>query len=225
GCCIQWQDSALAGDVKVKSFTRLNPITDEPASSAKAMTVAHAIAIADEAAAAFPVWAALGPNTRRAALFKVADSMIVRTEDYVSAMVSETGATRGWATFNVNLAVSMVREAAAMTTQISGEVIPSDRPGCLAMAVREPVGVILGIAPWNAPVILGVRAIATALACGNAVVFKASEICPRTHEIIVEAFAAAGLPAGVLGLVTNSPESAGDVVGALIDHPAIKRIN
>jgi len=65
-------------------------------------------------------------------------------------------------------------------------------------------------------VILGVRAIATALACGNAVVFKASEICPRTHEIIVEAFAAAGLPEGLIGVVTNSPESAGDVVGALI---------
>ena len=109
----------------MKSFTRLNPITDEPASSAKAMTVAQAIAIADEAAAAFPVWAALGPNTRRAALLKVADSMIVRTEDFVSAMVSETGATRGWAAFNVNLAVSMVREAAALTTQISS--MPASR--------------------------------------------------------------------------------------------------
>jgi acyl-CoA reductase-like NAD-dependent aldehyde dehydrogenase len=75
----------------------------------------------------------------------------------------------------------MVREAAALTTQIAGEVIPSDKPGCLAMALREPVGVILGIAPWNAPIILGVRAIATPLACGNAVILKASEQCPRTH--------------------------------------------
>src|SRR5436853_2504544 len=161
-----WEDSSRVRDNDMKSFTRLNPITEEPASSAKAMTAAHAIAIADEAAAAFPAWAALGPNTRRAALFKVADAMTVRAEDFVSAMVSETGATRGWAMFNVILAVSMVREAAALTTQISGEVIPSDKPGCLAMAVREPVGVILGIAPWNAPVILGVRAISTALACG-----------------------------------------------------------
>ena len=72
----------------------------------------------------------------------------------------------------------MVREAAAMTTQIAGEVIPSDKPGNLAMALREPVGVVLGIAPWNAPVILGVRAMAMPLACGNTVVLKASEICP-----------------------------------------------
>ena len=65
-----------------------------------------------------------------------------------------------------------------MTTQITGEVIPSDKPGTLAMALREPVGVLVGMAPWNAPVILGVRAVAMPLACGNTVVLKASEICP-----------------------------------------------
>ena len=76
------------------------------------------------------------------------------------------------------LAAGMLREAAAMTTQIGGEVIPSDKPGTLAMAVRQPAGVVLGIAPWNAPVILGTRAIAMPLACGNTVVLKASELCP-----------------------------------------------
>jgi acyl-CoA reductase-like NAD-dependent aldehyde dehydrogenase len=93
------------------------------------------------------------------------------------------------------------------------------------MALREPVGAILGIAPWNAPIILGVRAIATPLACGNSVILKASETCPRTHELIIEAFAEAGFPEGVVGVVTNAPEDAGAVVGALIDHPAVKRIN
>jgi acyl-CoA reductase-like NAD-dependent aldehyde dehydrogenase len=62
-------------------------------------------------------------------------------------MLAETGATRGWAMFNAGLAAGMIREAAGITTQIRGEVIPSDKPGCLAMALREPVGVILGIAP------------------------------------------------------------------------------
>ena len=104
-------------------------------------------------------------------------------------MAAETGATAGWAGFNVLLAAGMLREAASMTTQISGEVIPSDKPGCIAMAVRQPAGVVLGIAPWNAPIILGVRAIAMPLACGNTVVLKASEICPRTHALIVEACA------------------------------------
>src|SRR5258708_17640942 len=99
--------------------------------------------------------------------------------------MSETGAPQAWAGFNLMLAAGIVREAAALTTQIGGEVIPSDKPGCLALALHEPVGVILGIAPWNAPIILGVRAIAVPLACGNSVILKASELCPRTHALII----------------------------------------
>jgi benzaldehyde dehydrogenase (NAD) len=140
-------------------------------------------------------------------------------------MMGEIGATEGWARFNLMLAVGIVREAAALTTQIAGEVIPSDKPGCIAMAVREPAGVVLGIAPWNAPIILGVRAIATPLACGNTVVLKASETCPRTHGLIIEAFAEAGLPPGVVNVVTNTSEDAPAIVGALIDHPAVRRVN
>jgi len=93
------------------------------------------------------------------------------------------------------------------------------------MALKEPVGVILGIAPWNAPIILGVRAIAVPLACGNTVILKASETCPRTHALIIEAFEEAGFPEGVVNVVTNSPETAPEIVGALVDHPAVKRIN
>ena len=207
------------------TFTRANPVTGDVATTARAMTPEDATTVADAAAAAFPAWAAIGPSARRAILDKAATALGARANDFVAAMMAEIGATEGWARFNVGLAVGMIREAAAMTTQIGGEVIPSDKPGCLAMGIREPAGVVLGIAPWNAPVILGVRAIALPLACGNTVVFKASEICPRTHEIIVEAFAEAGLPEGVVGVVTNAPADAGAVVGALIDHPAVRRIN
>ena len=206
-------------------FERINPITGAVASSAQAMQASDIPAIADKAAAAFPIWAATGPNARRAVLMKAAAALESKADAFVEAMMAEIGATKGWALFNLGLAASIVREAAALTTQISGEVIPSDKPGCLAMALREPVGVILGIAPWNAPIILGVRAIAVPLACGNAVILKASETCPRTHEIIVEAFAEAGFPEGVVNVVTNAPADAGDVVGALIDAPAVKRIN
>lgn len=208
-----------------RTFQRMNPISGEVASEAPAATPAGASAAADAAAAAFPAWAAQGPNARRAALLKAADALAARGDDFVAAMMAETGSTEAWARFNVMLAASMLREAAALTTQVAGEVIPSDKPGCLAMAVREPAGVVLGIAPWNAPVILGVRAIATPLACGNAVVFKASELCPRTHALIVEALNEAGLPEGVVSVVTNAPEDAADVVGALIDHPAVRRVN
>ncbi len=206
-------------------FTRTNPLTGETASDAEAMRVGDIKAIALKAAAAFPVWSAMGPNARRAMLMKAADALEARADKFVTAMLNETGATEGWARFNLMLAASMTREAASMTTQIGGEVIPSDKPGCMAMALREPLGVILGIAPWNAPIILGVRAIAMPLACGNSVILKASELCPQTHGLIVEAFCEAGLPDGSVNIVTNAPEDAGEIVGALIDHPAVKRIN
>ena len=140
-------------------------------------------------------------------------------------MIAETGATRGWAGFNVHLAAGILREAAAMTTQIAGEVIPSDVPGSLAMAVRQPVGVVLGIAPWNAPIILGTRSIAMPLACGNTVVFKVSELCPATHHLIAQTLRDAGLPAGTVNVVSNAPDDAPAVVEALIAHPAIRRVN
>jgi len=182
-------------------------------------------AAAEAAAAAFPDWSALGPNARRALLNRAADQLEARADAFVETMANELRASEPWARFNVMLGTGMVREAAAQTTQIAGEVIPSDKPGLLSLALREPVGVVLGIAPWNAPVILGCRAISTPLACGNTVILKASERCPRTHALIVEAFEAAGFPAGTVNLVTNAPADAAEVVGALIDHPAVRRIN
>ncbi len=206
-------------------FERLDPLTGAVASAAPAMKPGDMAAIIARAGKAFPEWAAMGPNARRAMLTKAAAAIEARKDDFVAAMMAETGSTAGWAMLNLGLAAAMVREAAALTTQITGEVIPSDKPGCLAMALKEPVGVILGIAPWNAPIILGIRAIAVPLACGNAVILKASELCPRTHTLIVEAFAEAGFPEGVVNIVTNAPEDAAEVVGALIDAPEVKRIN
>jgi len=140
-------------------------------------------------------------------------------------MKEEIGATEAWAGFNVMLASDMLVEAASLTTQIKGEVIPSNRPGTMAMALRQPAGVVLSMAPWNAPVILGVRSIATPLACGNTVVMKTSELCPRTHALIIEAVASAGLPKGVLNAISNAPEDAAKIVETLIAHPAVRRVN
>jgi benzaldehyde dehydrogenase (NAD) len=127
--------------------------------------------------------------------------------------------------FNVELASAMLREAAAQAYGLVGEVIPSDVPGKLAMGVRQPAGVVVGIAPWNAPVILSTRAVAAPLAYANTVVLKASELCPRTHASVVRAIQDAGLPPGVLNLITNDPADGGDVVDALIEHRATRRIN
>ena len=206
-------------------FERIGPLSGDAASRAVAATVSEANAAAAAAQLAFAAWSVRGPNDRRAVLYRAASALEARVADFVDSMMSETGSTEAWARFNVMLAAGMIREAASLTTQISGEVIPSDKPGCLAFTVREPAGVVLGIAPWNAPVILGVRAIAVPLACGNTIVLKASEICPRTHSIIIECFIEAGMTGGIVNLITNAPQDAATIVGALIDHPAVRRIN
>jgi acyl-CoA reductase-like NAD-dependent aldehyde dehydrogenase len=207
------------------TFQRLNPLTGEVASVAPAASVSDAQDAASAAAAAFPAWSGLGPGERRARLLRAADLLERRTADFAAAMAEETGATAGWAGFNVHLAANMLREAASMTTQVAGEVIPSDKPGLLAMALRQPVGVVLGIAPWNAPVILGVRAVAMPLACGNTVVLKASEMCPATHGLIGDVLNDAGLGAGAVNVVTNAPQDAGAIVEALVAHPVVRRVN
>jgi len=211
--------------VKAATFDRLNPISGEVATRAAAATAADAKAAADAAAAAFPKWAALGPSARRALLNKAADLMESRAQQFATILSTETGATGGWGHFNVHLAAGMLREAAAMTTQISGEIIPSDVPGSLAMGVRQPAGVVVGIAPWNAPIILGVRSVAMPLACGNTVVLKASEVCPATHRLIGAVLTEAGLGDGVVNVITHEPKDAEAVAEALISHPAVKRVN
>ena len=207
------------------TFTRLNPLDGLVATTAPAASPEDAIAAVDAAAAAFPAWARTGPGERRALLMKAAHALEARAEDFTRAMAAETGSSALWAGFNVHLAADMLLEAATLTTQIEGQVIPSNVPGSLATATRQPAGVVLGIAPWNAPVILGVRAVAVPLACGNTVVLKGSEMCPATHQLIIQALQDAGLPKGVVNFVTNAPADAAQVVEAMIAHPAVRRVN
>ncbi|SAK83988.1 aldehyde dehydrogenase [Caballeronia catudaia] len=218
-------NGAHVGASNGATFQRSTPLDQDVASVAPACTLDDVRDAVNSAAVAFAHWSQLGPTQRRSYLLRAAQALEGKADAFASAMAAETGASRIWADFNVRLAADGLREAASLTTQISGEVIPSDIPGSLAMAVRQPAGVCLGIAPWNAPVILGVRAVALPLACGNTVVLKGSETCPATHALIADAFMDAGLPAGVVNFVTNAPADAGPVVEALISHPAIRRVN
>ena len=187
--------------------------------------VSRARAAVDLAAAAFTAWSELGPTERRRRLLAAADLVEARAQDFAAVMAEETGATRAWVDFNIGLAAGMLREAAALTTQIGGSIIPSDRDGVTAMAMRQPAGVVLGIAPWNAPVVLAIRAVAMPLACGNTVILKASEICPRTHTMVGAVLAEAGIDNDALQIVTNEASEASEVVEALIAHPAVRRVN
>lgn len=208
-----------------RTYEVKNPISGAVVTTAAAASVADARAAADAAAAAFPRWSQQTPGERRSVLLKAADNLAAKAEEAGQRVMQEMGGTAMWGGFNVHLAASMLREAAAMTTQIDGAIIPSDEAGMMAMGIRQPAGVVLGIAPWNAPIILGVRSVAMPLACGNAVVFKASEICPATHQLIAEALIEAGLPEGTLNMVTNAPDDAPAIVKALIEHPAVRRVN
>lgn len=208
-----------------RTFDRLDPVTGAVATTAAAASTADARMAVDSAAQAFEAWSKTGPNQRRALLMKAAEVMESKVGAFIEAMISETGATGMWAGFNVKFAASIIREAASMVTQLGGEIIPSDKPNTLAMGMLKPKGVCLGIAPWNAPVILGTRAVAMAIACGNTVVLKSSELCPATHRLIGDCFTEAGFPAGVLNVVSNSPADAASVVEALIADARVRHVN
>ncbi|WP_429817597.1 aldehyde dehydrogenase [Ensifer sp. B1-9] len=208
-----------------KTFDRIDPFTAKIASRAPASGLEDVMAAVAAAAEAFPAWSKTGPVQRRGLLLKAADILASKADEFAKIMIEETGGTAPWAGFNTMLAAGILREAASMTTQIQGEIIPSDKPGTLSMATRQAAGVCLGIAPWNAPIILGTRAIAMALACGNTVILKASEACPGIHLLIGRSLVEAGLPDGVVNVITNAPEDAAKIVEALIAAPEVRRVN
>ena len=208
-----------------ETFERRHPVTNSLVTRAAAGGVADAVRAADSAGVAFKTWRRSTPSERRSVLLKAADVLEKKTPQFIESMAAEVGASQLWAGFNVFLAANLFREAASLATQIQGETIPTDKPGALSMTVRQPVGVILSIVPWNGPVVLAARAIAYPIVCGNTVVFRASETSPRTHALVAETLVEAGLPPGVLNLVTNAPEQAPEVIDALIAHKAIRRIN
>ncbi len=193
----QWHDAEGR-----RTFTRRHPAHDEAASVAAAASLADGKRCVEAAACAFPLWRDTAPAERRRLLLEAAEQMLLREAKFIAAMAAETGATAHWAGFNVHLAADILREAAALTTQIEGQIIPSNVPGNLAMGVRQGAGVVLGMAPWNAPLILATRALAT----------------PR--------LAAGWTPTGALvNYLTCAPEDAPALVESLIAHPAVRRVN
>lgn len=208
-----------------KTFERRNPISGNVVTTAAAAGVADARRAAASAGEAFKTWSQTGPSERRRVLMVAADKLEAKGGEIGQAMAAEVGASGLWGGFNVWAAANLIREAASLTTQIQGETIPTDKPGTLSMTLRQPVGAVLSIVPWNGPIILACRAIAYPIACGNTVVFRASEMSPKTHELVAQAFIEAGLPEGVLNFVVNAPDDAADVIETLISHPAIRRVN
>ncbi|MCX5563269.1 aldehyde dehydrogenase family protein [Streptomyces sp. NBC_00038] len=204
----------------------INPYTGEVYATVAAAgpeDVALAVGAAD---AAFADWAALAPFARRAIFLKAADLLDAKGEEVAELMAHEAGGTRPWAYFNVGLAANILREAAAAITAPRGEVLSAQEAGALGLAIREPLGVVAAFAPWNAPVILGVRAVAAPLAAGNTVVVKPSEDAPIACALLVaDVLREAGLPDGVLNVVTNAREDAAEIAEVLIADPRVRAVN
>jgi acyl-CoA reductase-like NAD-dependent aldehyde dehydrogenase len=217
-----WRPSANGS-----TFERVNPFTGDAVTVAAAARREDARAAADAAAKAFPDWAATSPEERARLLNAAGDLLDERARDIAATMTEECGATFGWGVFNSTLAAGMLRGAASLTGLVDGatEEIESGVPGLKALAVRRPAGVVLGMAPWNAPVILSTRAVVAPLAFGNTVILKASEKCPRVHAAVASVLHDAGLPPGVINFVVHSTDDAPDVVDELIAHPAVRRVN
>ncbi len=180
----------------------------------------------DAAQAAFPAWSQSLPAQRQGLFLKAAEFLEAKQMDIVEILAEETGCTFGFAMFQTMFTMGLLREAAAQVHAAAGEIIPSNLPGAFNMALRQPVGVVAGIAPWNAPLLLSLRAICMPIAYGNTAVLKPStESAAAGGAVIAEVFDEAGFPEGILNLVTNGPGGSGAVGDEFIENPAARRVN
>ncbi|EXJ70949.1 uncharacterized protein A1O5_05941 [Cladophialophora psammophila CBS 110553] len=209
------------------TFSVINSTTQKEVWTASAADVEIAREAVDSASRTFQLWAHTHPTERRRIFFKAAELFRSRRDEIIETMVQETNCSREWAAgINMHMGVEFLEELASLATTCSMGWLPTtETENRLALVFREPYGVVLGIAPWNAPFILAIRAVATPIICGNTAVLKASELSPKTHNIIGQVFREAGLPPGVLNIIQHAREDAADVVNALIAHPAVRKIN
>ncbi|EAW15232.1 aldehyde dehydrogenase [Aspergillus clavatus NRRL 1] len=208
------------------TFDVISPYTNEPCWVTSSATPQDAIRAVEAAEAAFPAWSQTKPTVRRDILLKAADILETRLVQNAEYMRTEMGADVGASQFFIApLGIRMLREVAGRITSICGSVPVVEEEGQSAIVYKEPMGVILGIVPWNAPYVFGIRSAACALAAGNTTVLKSSELSPCSYWAIARAFVDAGLPAGCFNLISCRPQDAAEVVNAMIEHPAVRKIN
>lgn len=209
-----------------KTFPVISPYTNAAIWESSSASTDDAIRAVEAADAAFPSWSATKPTVRRDILMKTADLLEARLETNASYMRQEMGADVGAsAGFVVPLAIRMLRDIAGRITSICGSVPVVEAEGQSAIVYKEAMGVILGIVPWNAPYVFGIRSAACALAAGNTTILKSSELTPRCYWAIGQAFQDAGLPDGCLNVIHCAAEDAPAVVNAMIEHDAVRKVN
>jgi acyl-CoA reductase-like NAD-dependent aldehyde dehydrogenase len=216
-----WVEAADRG-----TYEDLDPYTGEVVFRVPAGGREDARRAIEAAAAAFPAWSQTPPAERQRIFLRAADILESRRGEVIELLARETGACFGFGMFQMGFVSGLFRQAAGAAYAPLGQVIPSDVPGCFAIGIRRPAGVVAAIAPWNAALILSARSIAAPLVFGNTVVLKPSEESPYVGGLLWgEIFAEAGLPTGVLNVITHAPGGAAAIGDELVENPAVRRLN
>ncbi|MEO0485881.1 MAG: aldehyde dehydrogenase family protein [Pseudomonadota bacterium] len=200
------------------TFHVFNPLDDSHYARAAQGTGADMRAAVAAAKAAFGSYRETTPSQRERMLLRVAEIMEDRQQDLIDCLIDEIGSPVQKAMFEFTKGLTMVRAAAGLCRQVRGETIPSDRPGTFSMSVREPLGVVAVITPFNVPLIKTTRLVANALAVGNTVVHLPSEMAPHLTVLFAEIVAEAGFPPGAYNVVTGLGHEIGD---DLAGHPDV----
>jgi acyl-CoA reductase-like NAD-dependent aldehyde dehydrogenase len=190
-----------------------SPLGRVPLGSARDMDLA-----VDAARAAFPAWAALSMEKRSDYIYRLAEAILARAEEFAQIEALDTGNTVGSMRNDVVTAVSRMKFAAGLAYEIKGETIPAS-PGNIHMTLRVPYGVVGRIIPFNHPIGFAASRIAPAIVTGNTIVLKPSEQSPLSASILAE-LCAEHMPPGVVNIVTGDRETG----EALVRNPKVQRI-
>ena len=213
----EWRESA-GGKVQ-----DLNPAdTSEVIAEAPSSTSKEAAEACEAAAKAFEGWRNTPAPVRGQILYKVQRRMEERRQELAEALTREEGKTIAESRGEVQRAINVIEFFAGEARRITGETIPSELPHNFCYTVKQPVGPVGIITPWNFPVAIPVWKMAPALVSGNTVVFKPATLTPLTAALIVEMFDECGLPPGVLNLVYGGGREVGDTI---VRHPAIQAVS
>ncbi len=180
--------------------------------------VASAVAAARRA---FEPWSSLAAVDRERVLLRAADAIDAAAAELVELVIDESGSTIGKARGEVTYAAQLLRAAAGEARRLYGDTLPGDRPDRISIVLREPMGVVAVVSPFNAPLVLLAKMVAFPIAAGNTVVAKPSEETPLVAVSFARILHAAGIPAGVLNVVTGFGRDCGE---PLVTHPDVRAI-
>lgn len=214
-----WIGGARVEPSSGRYFIDRNPQDDSPYAHVAEGSVADIDRAVQNAHAAFAAYGKTLAADREAWLCRAAALIERDRDEFVDILIDEVGSPFGKAQFEVQYAINCLRAAAGVARRVAGQTIPSEAPGRFSMTVREPLGVVASITPFNVPLLKDVKLSSTALATGNTVVMLASEEAPMIASRLAETYHEAGIPAGAFNLVTGFGEQIGD---ALTTHPLVK---